>query len=211
MTLTSLRLSESQRESLQMAADRYAGSIDQRLASYLLARGIDKDAATGHHLGLVADPIVGHEAYEGMLSIPYVTPAGVVAIKFRCAELHSCKDFGHQKYLAPAGQKPRLYNVLDLFTPQPYIAICEGELDTVVMSSRIGVPAVGVAGGLAWQAHHPRRFADFDRVLVVMDNHDKDDGTNPGANFAKTIIESLAKRGTNAVMVRPPAGDDVTS
>ena len=196
---------------MQTAADRYAGAIDQRLASYLVARGIDRDAATGHLLGLVEDPVVGHEAYRGMLSIPYVTPAGVVAIKFRCAEMHSCKELGHQKYLAPPGQKPRLFNVRDLFTPFPYIAICEGELDTVVMSARIGVPAVGVAGGNAWQDHYPLCFADFDRVYVVMDNDEKDVGSNPGASFAKTIIESLAKRGTNAVMIRPPAGHDVTS
>ena len=96
MTLTSLRLSRSQMESLQTAAERYHESLDQRLLSYLAARGIDQDAATGHRLGLVVDPVVGHEAYRGMLSIPYVTPEGVVALKFRCAEVHSCKERGHQ-------------------------------------------------------------------------------------------------------------------
>jgi hypothetical protein len=48
----------------------------------------------------VVDPIAGHELGEGMLSIPYITPAGVVGIKFRRL------DEGTPKYLWPTGQKP---------------------------------------------------------------------------------------------------------
>jgi len=204
--LTSLRLSESQRASLQTAAERYHESINSQLASYLLARGIDKDAARGELLGLVAEPVPGHEQFTGMLSIPYVTPAGVVAIKFRCVQDHDCKDFSHPKYNAPSGQKPRLYGVRNLFTDQTHIAICEGELDAVVMTHAAGIPAVGVAGGDAWQDHMPRCFADFEKVFIVMDHDVKEDGSNPGARFARRIAESL----DGGVVIRPPAGLDVT-
>src|SRR4051812_5430637 len=75
------------------------------------ARGIGLDAARQYRLGSVSEAEPGHEKTWGRLSIPYITPSGIVAIKFRCVRDHDCKESDHPKYLAPKGQKPRLYNV----------------------------------------------------------------------------------------------------
>ena len=50
---------------------------------YLGGRGL-LDAAPQFLLGYVAEPEPGHDhRFSGMLSIPYITPAGVVGFKFR--------------------------------------------------------------------------------------------------------------------------------
>ena len=120
-----------------------------------------------------------------MLSIPYITPAGVVGIKFRRL------DEGTPKYLWPTGQKIGLYNVMDLHKPSDTIAICEGEIDTLVLSGVVGIPAVGVAGVSQWKAWFPKLFESYSRVLIFADNDVKADGKNPGQELAKRIKEDI--------------------
>ena len=122
------------------------------------------------------------------------------AVKFRAL------DGAEPKYLGPAGQKPRLYNVNDLLLPGSVVAVCEGELDTVIASAVVGVPAVGVAGTSMWREHVPRVFAGFDRVLVFMDNDEKEDGRNPGRELSERICNDLEQ----AVIITPPKGQDLT-
>ena len=50
---------------------------------YLRDHAIDQAIAIKYELGFVAEPLPGDERFQGMLSIPYLTPAGVQAIKFR--------------------------------------------------------------------------------------------------------------------------------
>ena len=121
-----------------------------------------------------------------MLSIPYITPAGVVGIKFRRL------DDGTPKYLWPTGQKIGLYNVGDLHKDSDTIAICEGEIDTLVLSGVVGIPAVGVAGVSQWKPWFPKLFEPYKRVLIFADNDVKADGKNPGQELAKRIKEDLS-------------------
>lgn len=138
-----------------------------------------------YQLGSVAEPSVGHEMAVGMLSIPYRTPAGVVGIKFRRL------DNGTPKYLWPTGQKIGLFNVMDLHKPSDTIAICEGEIDTIVLSGLVGIPAVGVAGVSQWKPWFPKLFESYKRILIFADNDVKEDGRNPGQELAKRIKEDL--------------------
>ena len=101
-------LSQEQKLLLTETAHRYAEQLDRQTASYLLGRGITKEAAGTFHLGTVSDPAPGHEHAVGCLSIPYRTPTGVVGIKFRKV------DGGSPKYLWPTGQKIGMFNVVDL-------------------------------------------------------------------------------------------------
>ena len=133
----------------------------------------------------MVDPIAGHELGENMLSIPYITPAGVVGIKFRRL------DEGTPKYLWPTGQKIGLFNVNDLHIGGDTIAICEGEIDTIVLSGVVGIPAVGVAGVSQWKPWFPKLFEPYKRVLVLADNDRKEDGKNPGQELAKRIKEDI--------------------
>ena len=167
-------LNEKQRNSLTETAHRYSNALTEQALSYLQQRGITQEVANTFLLGSVVEPSSGHELAEGMLSIPYRTPAGVVGLKFRRL------DNGTPKYLWPTGQKVGLFNVVDLHKPTDTIAICEGELDTIVLSGIVGLPAVGVAGVSQWKPWFPKLFESYERILIWADNDVKEDGSNPG-------------------------------
>lgn len=192
-------LNAEQRHLLTEAATRYSSNRNEATLSYLEARGISLEVADLYQLGSVAEPSVGHEMAVGMLSIPYLTPAGVVGIKFRRL------DDGTPKYLWPTGQKIGLFNVMDLHKPSDTIAICEGEIDTIVLSGLVGIPAVGVAGVSQWKPWFPKLFESYKRILIFADNDVKEDGRNPGQELAKRIKEDLDK----ATVVHLPDNQDV--
>lgn len=205
VSLDSLKLSSSVKKTLQEATEAYSLNLAM-LESTLTARGISGAAASSFRLGVVTEPVVPeHQRFLGMMSIPYLTPAGTVAMKFRCIA-HPGKCEGHEKYNAPAGQTTRLYNVAALHSPGEVVAVCEGEMDAVVMTTVVGIPAVGVPGASAWKEHWSRCFADYDRVLIVADNDLKDDGKNPGLRHAERVVEKTP----GAELVLPPAGLDLS-
>jgi DNA primase len=145
-------------------------------------------------------PFATHENYQGWLSIPYLTAMGhCVGFKFRRL------DEGKPKYGAPLGQKGHLYNVSDIIISSEYIAICEGELDTIVASAILGIPAVGVPGVQAWKPHFTRMFSGYGRVYIVGDNDVKEDGSNPGAEFSRMVAQEVS----NSTIVSLPAGMDL--
>jgi len=136
--------------------------------------------------------------FTGMLSIPYVTPAGVVYMKFRRL------DEGDPKYLGDG--ESRLFNAGALHRSGSTMGVCEGELDTIILDGVVGVPAVGVPGVSHWKKHYPRIFEGYERVLVFADNDSKPDGSNPGYDLAKRIMREVPQ----AMMVSLPKGQDVT-
>jgi len=192
-------LNEKQRLLLTEAAERYSNNLTPRAASYLEARGISQEVSRTFLLGSVVEPSAGHELAEGMLSIPYRTPAGVVGIKFRRL------DEGTPKYLWPTGQKIGLFNVNDLHKQSDTIAICEGEIDTIILSGCAGIPSVGVAGVSQWKPWFPKLFESYSRILIFADNDVKEDGRNPGQELAKRIKEDLDK----AEIIHLPDNTDV--
>lgn len=192
-------LNEKQRQSLTDAAERYSSNLTTQARSYLEGRGLTEEVISTFLLGSVVDPIAGHELATGMISIPYRTPAGVVGMKFRRI------DDGTPKYLWPTGQKVGLFNVVDLHATSNTIAICEGEIDTIVLSGVVGIPSVGVAGVSQWKPWFPKLFESYERVLIFADNDIKEDGRNPGQELAKRIKEDLDK----AEIVHLPDNTDV--
>ena len=192
-------LNVEQRSLLTEAATRYCSNRNEATLSYLEARGISQEVADLYQLGSVVEPSIGHEMAVGMLSIPYRTPAGVVGIKFRRL------DDGTPKYLWPTGQKIGLFNVTDLHKHTDTIAICEGEIDTIILSGLAGIPAVGVAGVSQWKPWFPKLFESYKRILIFADNDVKEDGRNPGQELAKRIKEDLPA----AIIVGLPGNQDV--
>ena len=75
-----MRLSKSQRELLELASLSYAENLEQ-VMPYLSQRGITEQTARMFRLGFVTEPEIGHEPYREKLSIPYLTPTGVVDIR----------------------------------------------------------------------------------------------------------------------------------
>lgn len=196
-----MSLSVPQREQLENATAYYQASVLEA-KDYLLARGITGEIAGRARLGVVREPLLGHEQMAGRLAIPYLTEAGAVDIRFRCLEAHSCKDAGHGKYLTLPGHPPRMFNASALSIDTTTVAVCEGELDTLIVHHHLGLPAVGVPGAQVWsgQKHYPRMFRPFTRVLVFAD------GDDAGRDLGKQIARDVPQ----AVVLRLGDGMDVT-
>ncbi len=189
-----MKQSQSQKDLLRKATTKYAGNIFQA-QSYLASRGIPIEAARLAQLGVVAEPEIGHEQYAGRLSIPYITKTGVVDLRFR-----SLNPAVEPKYMGLTGAETKMYNVLDIDRAGDFIGVCEGELDTITMSSCIGIPCIGVPGANSWKKHYTRLLADFERVFIFAD------GDQPGTEFARSLARELP-----VTIVQLPEGEDVNS
>lgn len=94
-----------------------------------------------------------------------------------------------------------MFNVNALFTAKNYICVCEGELDTIVMSTKTGHPTVGIPGAQAWKPHYTRLLDDFETVIVLAD------GDAAGSSFAQKIGRELG----TVRSVSMPEDEDVNS
>lgn len=195
-----MKQSDSQKSWLGELAQRYHESLTAEVRSYLESRGLDKSAVDGARLGLVVNPDPAHSQYEGRLAIPFLTPTGVVYMRFRCLQDHNCKDFAHGKYEGPAETGTHLYNVPALHNADTVVGICEGELDALVATAS-GLSAVGVPGAHNWKPYYYRLFDDFERVIVL------GDGDTAGRDFANKLAGNMP----NAIPRPMPKDEDVSS
>lgn len=185
---------------LEQATARYQANLDSA-REFFQGRGTLFATATALRLGVVADPMPGHEQYEGCLAIPYLLHDGRVAqIRYRCLGMHDCKEQQHPKYRTEAGDDARLYNTPVLFRAGSEIHVTEGELDTVTLT-QCGFHAVGMPGAMNTKAHHLRLLAGFSRIFVW------GDGDDAGREFAARVRKTHRR----ATAVHLPQGEDVTS
>lgn len=174
----------------------YERQIDA-VGAYLASRGVTREAAVTRRLGYVGEAVIGHEQYVGRLCLPYLTPTGVVDVRFRTID----PDPDAPKYLSRPGAESRMYGVLAFQKHSDVIAICEGEMDALVMDELVGIPAIGIPGAQAWKGQYWRAFEDYERVFVFAD------GDQSGRDFAKKVASSL----DTAVVIQMPDGQDVNS
>lgn len=195
------KLSAEQRRYFEQAASTYQADLagDTGVQAYLRGRGFDGQAAATFRLGVVHRPLVGHEGYAGRLAIPYITPSGVVNMRFRCLRAHDCKAEDCPKYLSADGMDSNLYNVLDLKQDSPFICVTEGEIDAATLSMA-GLPAVGVPGVETWQKHFSKCLDDFEVIYSFAD------GDKAGRAFGRFLAREAKAR-----PVRLPPGEDVNS
>ena len=177
------------------------------VSDYLASRAIDEGIAERFELGYVADPLPGDEPYRGRLAIPYLTPAGVVAMKYRCIAEHDCKQQGphHAKYAQPTGQAQHLYNVAAYHSGLDAIGVCEGEFDAIAATTHVGIPTMGLPGASQWKAngkYWSLALADFALVVIFAD------GDEPGRELAKDIAMSVPEKSR---IVYCPDSEDVNS
>lgn len=188
-----MKQNQEQKRLLEQATSHYQQAVNLA-EGYLINRGLSLQDAEYFRLGVVHQPLVGHEAYEGRLAIPYITPAGVVDLRFRAI------NHEEPKYLSLPGSETRLYNVNALFKATDWIAVCEGEVDTITLT-KLGIPAVGVPGVKNIKSHHYRILADFQRIYVFAD------GDPAGKEFTK----ELARKVSGVTPIAIPEGEDVNS
>jgi DNA primase len=189
-----VRLSSSQKNFLLQATQRYAAKIELA-EEYLLSRQLSVEEARVFHLGVVEDPLPGHEAYVGRLAIPYITPSGVVDIRFRA--MHN-ED---PKYMGLVGAKTTMFNTQACFVADRYICVTEGEFDCIMMSVKTMHPTIGIPGANNWKPHYAKILDDFETVIVLAD------GDAAGLEFGKKISRELG----NVNIVSMPEGEDVNS
>lgn len=190
---------QSTRELLEKATSQYQDDLlgDQEAQEYLRGRGISKDLADYFRLGVVRNPLQGHEEFAGRLVFPYLTPTGVVTLRFRALGAEK------SKYLSLKGDEVRIYNTQALLEGKE-IFICEGETDTIAAHG-FGLQAVGFPGANTWHKNarvFARVFANR-TVSVLADNDD----TGDGLEFAKDIVGTLGE----GRIILMPKGHDVSS
>ena len=189
-----MRLSSSQKNFLLQATQRYAAKIELA-EEYLLSRQLSVEEARVFHLGVVDDPLPGHDAYKGRLAIPYITPSGVVDIRFRA--MHN-ED---PKYMGLVGAKTTMFNTQACFVADKYICVTEGEFDCIMMSVKTMHPTIGIPGANNWKPHYAKILDDFDTVIILAD------GDAAGLEFGKKISRELG----NVNIISMPEGEDVNS
>lgn len=188
-----MKLSLDAKQSLEQATQVYSQYVDH-VGQYLAQRGVTKQTADMFLLGYVDKPVVGHEQYEGRLAIPYNTPTGIVDIRFR-----SVVEDDSPKYLSRPGAETHLFNVMSFQLDSDVIAVCEGEMDTMITHAQCGIPAVGIPGSNGWKQWYARAFTDYRKVIVLCD------GDQAGKDLGKRIAQQIDV----AVIVAMPDGMDV--
>jgi len=176
------------------ATHQYASQI-HLATEYLATRNLSVEEAQRFHLGVVKDALPGHEQYLGRLAIPYITPSGVVDIRFR-----ALGDID-PKYMGMPGAKTSMFNAQVVLTASDYICVTEGEIDCITMSVKTSHPAIGIPGANNWKPFYSKILDDFDTVIVLAD------GDSAGMDFGKKVSRELG----NVNIVQMPEGHDVNS
>lgn len=211
-------------KSLAEATDQYHEQLlspeGERHYEYLnVERGLDHQTIVHFKLGAVLDANASHEQAQGMISIPYLTPAGTVQMRFRKAPWSR----GGIKYWQTSGSLIRMYNTNLLLDPDRTVFVCEGEFDTMA-ATQAGLPAIGIAGVNGWRSHFNLMLAGFDRVVFLADSdgngdkggkprpenwpEDKEwDGRGAGIKFATKHADAL----DGGAVIQMPEGHDVNS
>lgn len=191
-------LSASQRVSLEEATSRYEAAVTAADVAWLRGRGLTPEVAGTFRLGVVRDPLPGHESHRGKLAIPYLDKNDeTLSIRFRCIQEHNHREFGHGKYMSLPDEPVRVFNIRAIHTADNEIHVCEGEFDAMTLC-QVGLPAIAIPGVQAWRSHHRRMLAGFSRIWVWGDPDEA------GADFNRKIERAM--RQAKGVRIR---GGDV--
>lgn len=193
--------SKKRKEFLGRAVQKYKGSL-HLAENYLVGRGIPVEVAQAWSLGVVEEPLAGHEDFVTRLAIPYLTPSGPVDMKFRCITQHDCSSIeGHVKYLNESGSQARVFGVWNLRRDTDVLYLCEGEMDTIAAWSLGGLPAVGVSGASKWRSHWQYIFESYSEVVLL----------RHGDSAGRKMADNYSSHLPNLRVVGMPEGHDVNS
>lgn len=202
-----MRLDTEQRSFLEETCQSYEAAAGEEVLSYLSGRGLGTETLETFRLGLVTDPPPEHRKYEGRLAIPIIKKVGVVGFKFRCIRDHNCDEIErHPKYLTEGPQA--LYNVTALDQPSKELDMVEGEPDTWVLTSVLGLTVVGLPGIGSWKGHPwwLRLIKGYKVVRYWADN-DSGKAKNYGREFGERLCEEVPQMWMP--QLPDPEGDDL--
>lgn len=199
-----MKLSKEQRQYLERAWEEYSPHLGDA-EGWLAGRGLDLGFAASRGLGVVRNPLPGHESAEGYLAIPYLTRTGPVNFNFRCIKDHNCKEVpNHSKYWRRKGSPTNIYGVMSIAQADDWIVVTEGEIDALTWQ-QAGVPALAVPGAENWKEHWANLLEDFSRVYLA------EDGDNAGKDLWIAMSEHIDQSNTMVVRMRMPDGEDSNS
>ena len=195
--------SSSERRSLVDRVLKYHEQLKSPGGAPLLAylteeRHFSQETIDRFLLGAVVSPDVLDEDARGMISIPYNTPNGPVALRFRRPP-H--KETG-PKYWQLLHTELTIFNTPAFFESEDTIAITEGEMDCITLV-QAGIPAVGMPGASSWKNPYELLFEGYASVLICADNDDQ----GAGRKFAAKIAQKVP--GPRVVLL--PEGHDCNS
>lgn len=174
--------SDSQRRFLEEASRTYHKQLTEAedAVEYLTGpqRGLSEEIIERFRLGVVNDPLPGHEKYRGRIVIPYLTSSGPVTLRFR-----RFRDEG-PKYLSPPGDPPRIFNPPALERGSRAICVAEGEFDAMV-AEMCGLPCIGIPGADAWRPLWAKLLGQYESVFLLQDEGEA------GQAMADTMAKSL--------------------
>ncbi len=184
---------------------RYQASATN-LLPYLAGRGLGAVALDRFRLGYVEPSELDERKFWHRLAIPYLTPTGVVQIRYRCIDPHHGpgQDAGTcPKFMGEAGQEVTLYNASATLGAPPVLFLTEGEPDVWAIETLAGFPAVGIPGALAWKKHPywSRCFVNLPLLILPAD------GDDAGHQLADLVAKDLPE----TRIVRLPDGDDANT
>lgn len=165
--------------------------------SLLLARGITEKVQRYFRLGYVSSPISGDEMFKGRIAIPYLTPSGVVSMRFKLVD-----GSGDKMYPHPASPAPRPYGVPAL-SSKGTILVVEGEPD-VWAAAVCGLPAIGIPGATNWKRLWRRLLRRWDVIIVA-------DGDDPGRALAADLYDDLSPVANSVRRVYADPKEDLNS
>jgi hypothetical protein len=173
---------------------------------YLEEHALTPELAAKYRLGFVNPAEPADRRYQGMLSIPYMTQAGIVTMKYRCPEDHDHSIHGG-KYSQAEAAEPWIFNPRAFFDAENTIGVAEGEIDAIVATEYLGIPTIGIPGVDVWRANMKtwrRTLDDFTDIVIFVDGDppreiENPDGSTrvvqPGMDLARSIQSAVRGRG----------------
>lgn len=164
---------------------------------YLISRGLTEETIRQFQLGAVVGLHEGSEDQQaaGRICIPYLTPTGVVSLRFRAMDPNA-----NAKYWQHPGSLITIFNTTEITKPREWICIAEGEIDCMT-AVQAGIPCVGLPGANSWKPWYGTIFAGYQTINILAD------GDQPGLQFAQTVAEEVS----GVRILQMPQGEDVNS
>lgn len=197
----------STKKLLEKATQSYTEQLfaNESALTYLVKRGLTRETVESFRLGLVKEPYPdsGHDFQVDRLSIPYITQTGIVQVRFRAIPYTGIPGDPEPspKMKSEVGAGSTIYNARALMQSEGYLAVCEGEFDTM-SAVQAGINAIGIPGATNWQNVYSRVLM-YRKVIVLADNDDHGEGMK----FAEKVQNG--NRGIRIVLM--PKGEDVNS
>jgi hypothetical protein len=183
---------------------------------HLRDRGLKISSIMKWKLGVLLDPLPGHDYYEGHIVLPYYDARHQYR-GFRTRNLGYTSRREGSKYVSVEGGQ-HVFGVK--YTSSRIVYVTEGEFDAIILH-QLGFNAVGIPGSNAWESSWRWLFRDCEEVVIVPDNDGEEMKVTKGSremtrytgglHFRYTLLQALRHvPSIRTSVVMPPSGLDPT-